>query len=573
MKLLIRCAMTLLASLLLLAACRPVQSPAQALPGTNWLLSSLEGQMPLPGANITLQFGVDGTASGSDGCNRYSTSYTVNQSSISFGQPAATTMMACAEPVMRQAETYLQALGRANRFQLQNDLLILLDGQAVLATFVAEAQGLAGTSWQVTAYNNGAGAVVSTILGSEISAVFDENGQIVGNGGCNDYFASYLATEGDISIGPVGATRQVCSSPPGVMEQESAYLAALGSAATYRVENSQLEMRDKAGAIAVQMARRLHVSLAPPEPTVPTAQVTAPGGVNVRSGPGTNYPVLGVAPCGAKGEVVGRSADGLWWAVSAPAVPGGLGWVSADFVAVTNAEDVSVIVVAPPVYVPPVVTPAPPPTPVPPPTATPAAQISFWADQTTIEQGQCTNLNWSVHNVQAVWVYPQGQPYQQYPQIGEGSQQVCPPVTTTYEMLVLERNGATTVRQVTINVIPAAPANPLAGTSWLVTGYNNGAGAMVTAISGTSLTAAFESSQISGSAGCNQYFGEYWVSGNSIAFGMLGMGQMMCADPIGIMEQEQQFLTALQSAASYRLEGNRLELYRADGILTVTLTR
>ncbi len=556
----------------LLAACRPVQSPAQALPGTSWELSSLHGLLPLPATSITLDLGVDGMASGADGCNRYSMPYAVEGTSIHFGAPAATTMMACPQPVMDQANTYLQALGQASTYTLQGSHFSLLDGREVLATFVAATQDLAGTQWQVTAYNDGGQAVVSVSLGSEITAAFDATGQVTGNGGCNDYFAPYQASGGTISIGAAGATRKSCASPAGVMEQESAYLAALQSAATYTIAADRLELRDATGAIAVQMARSIEIAVATPAPSTPTGRVTAPSGVNVRSGPGTNYPVIGVAPFGAEGAIVGRTADSQWWAVSIPSVPGGIGWVSDDYVAVTGAEDVPVIVVPPPVYVPPAPAPAPTPTPAPPPTATPSAQMAFWADQTTINQGECTTLYWSVENVQAVWVYPQGQPYQQYPQTGQGSQQVCPPTTTTYEMLVLMRDGTTTTMQVTITVIPAAPQNPLAGTTWLASSYNNGTGAVVSVIGGTTLTAAFDQSQISGNGGCNAYSGPYWVSGSNIAIGPLATNQMMCGEA-AVMDQEQQFLAALQSAATYQLNGSRLELRRADGALAVSFVR
>jgi heat shock protein HslJ len=300
--------------------------------------------------------------------------------------------------------------------------------------------------------------------------------------------------------------------------------------------------------------------------------VTAPSGVNVRSGPGTNYPVIGVAPFGAEGEIIGRTADSQWWAVSLPSAPGGIGWVSDDYVAVTGVEDVPVIAVPPPVYVPPAPAPAPTPTPAPPPTATPSAQLAFWADQTTINQGECTTLHWSVENVQAVWVYPQGQPYQQYPQTGQGSEQVCPPTTTTYEMLVLKRDGTTATMQVTITVIPAAPQNPLAGTAWQVSSYNDGTGAVVSVLGSTTLTAVFDQSQVSGNGGCNAYSGPYWVSGANIAIGPLASNQMMCGEA-AVMDQEQQFLVALQSASTYQLDGSRLELRRADGALAVILVR
>jgi heat shock protein HslJ len=41
----------------------------------------------------------------------------------------------------------------------------------------------------------------------------------------------------------------------------------------------------------------------------------------------------------------------------------------------------------------------------------------------------------------------------------------------------------------------------------------------------------------------------------------------MCNDPEGVMDQESQFLAALESAATYKIEGTRLELRTADGAL------
>lgn len=92
------------------------------------------------------------------------------------------------------------------------------------------------------------------------------------------------------------------------------------------------------------------------------------------------------------------------------------------------------------------------------PTATPAANISFSANPTTINQGECAVLSWNVQNVQAVFLYPVGEPWQQYPTVGQGTRTVCPNTTTTYELRILNTNGSTEVRQITIQVIPAPNA-------------------------------------------------------------------------------------------------------------------
>ncbi len=99
----------------------------------------------------------------------------------------------------------------------------------------------------------------------------------------------------------------------------------------------------------------------PPAPPAGVPTATAVDFVNVRSGPGTNYPVLVVAPIGATGEVSGKSADGAWWQVkiSTQYSADGFGWVSADWVYTQGTENVPVVE-APPA--PPVVESTPPPT-------------------------------------------------------------------------------------------------------------------------------------------------------------------------------------------------------------------
>ena len=159
---------------LALAACQPGTLPIEApdaapdaapvaaltLPAPTGLLSSLDGALPLADVLVTLDFGADGTVSGSDGCNRFSTSYTQDGSSLTIDQPMASTMMACEEPVMNQAAAYSAALAATTGFLGSERQLVLRDGDQILATFVAttEAEGetgeaaaasaaLAGTSW------------------------------------------------------------------------------------------------------------------------------------------------------------------------------------------------------------------------------------------------------------------------------------------------------------------------------------------------------------------------------------------------------------------------------------------
>ena len=67
--------------------------------------------------------------------------------------------------------------------------------------------------------------------------------------------------------------------------------------------------------------------------------------INVRSGPGVDYPSYGLAKKGDKALILGVSADGAWWVIELPTyvAPDGRGWVSAEYVTATNADNVAVI--------------------------------------------------------------------------------------------------------------------------------------------------------------------------------------------------------------------------------------
>jgi heat shock protein HslJ len=130
--------------------------------------------------------------------------------------------------------------------------LILLDAKAnTLATFTAQNRSLSGTSWRVTAYNNGKQAVVSVIIDSELTANFKADGNLGGSAGCNSYAATYKTSGKSINISQTAATKKMCTRPTRVMEQEAQYLKALATAATYRLDGDRLELRTALGALAM----------------------------------------------------------------------------------------------------------------------------------------------------------------------------------------------------------------------------------------------------------------------------------------------------------------------------------
>jgi heat shock protein HslJ len=119
-----------------------------------------------------------------------------------------------------------------------------------------------------------------------------------------------------------------------------------------------------------------------------------------------------------------------------------------------------------------------------------------------------------------------------------------------------------------------AASQDLSGTSWNVIGYNNGKQAVVSVMAGTEMDIQFgKDGTVSGKSGCNTYNGPYTVTGNQIKIGPLASTMMACSDPAGIMDQEQQYLAALATAATYQIEGNVLELRTSDGALAADFNK
>jgi heat shock protein HslJ len=119
-----------------------------------------------------------------------------------------------------------------------------------------------------------------------------------------------------------------------------------------------------------------------------------------------------------------------------------------------------------------------------------------------------------------------------------------------------------------------AQTQDLADTSWEVTAYNNGQQAVTSVLAGTTITAEFgQDGTLSGNSSCNDYSGPYKTAGNQIKIGPLGSTKKACADPAGVMDQEAQYLAALETVAIFKIEGKVLELRRADGALAVDYTK
>jgi putative lipoprotein len=128
------------AALSLLVACGQAQSPEpqpvgeeevaavdtpNELEDTRWVAESITGEPSAEGVTSTVAFAADGKVSGNAGCNDYFGSYALEGDSIGFGHMGATQKMCVHEEFMEQEARFLEALNRAERYSVDDGVLVI----------------------------------------------------------------------------------------------------------------------------------------------------------------------------------------------------------------------------------------------------------------------------------------------------------------------------------------------------------------------------------------------------------------------------------------------------------------
>ena len=103
---------------------------------------------------------------------------------------------------------------------------------------------LAGTNWALTSYGSPGSASPPV---REATIRFDESGTASGTTGCNSYSGEYKVDDNSLSIGPIAATEMACLDPPGIMEQESAFLRILSAVTDFELEADELTLSGPEG--------------------------------------------------------------------------------------------------------------------------------------------------------------------------------------------------------------------------------------------------------------------------------------------------------------------------------------
>ncbi|MQY58033.1 MAG: DUF4382 domain-containing protein [Clostridia bacterium] len=113
----------------------------------------------------------------------------------------------------------------------------------------------------------------------------------------------------------------------------------------------------------------------------------------------------------------------------------------------------------------------------------------------------------------------------------------------------------------------------LEDTAWILQSYGE-PGNLKDVLIDTEITAEFVSSEgtVRGSAGCNSYSGSYEVEDSNLSIpGPIAVTEMYCMEPEGVMDQEQEYLAALQLAESYEIDDDELQMNCGSQVLVFSL--
>ena len=241
--------------LVVAAACSAGPGAGGQLEGTQWVLSSVwqDGALTVVPETSYADAEFDShRVAGFAGCNTYDAVYRAGGRSLLVTQPR-TTLMACDPDSMALEQAYLAALANSRFYTSQRDTLTVYDGDrnAILVYDAAPRNPLLG-EWIVAAYGVPPSTVQSILPDTQLDVAFGI-ASVGGHAGCNSFTGTY-GTNGDVvRVSQLATTRIACDQP--VMDQETAFLAALQGVARIDSRGTQLNLEDRDGHLLVGLVR------------------------------------------------------------------------------------------------------------------------------------------------------------------------------------------------------------------------------------------------------------------------------------------------------------------------------
>ncbi|OGO38758.1 MAG: hypothetical protein A2W35_02100 [Chloroflexi bacterium RBG_16_57_11] len=448
-------------------------------------------------------------------------------------------------------------------------------------------------NWYLVSYNN----TLSSPGVQEPYTRFNPDGTLIGYTGCKDLSANFQTSFNQISITNLSLGRGTCPDTP-LQQQEDALVAILGSARSYFVADTALQIAGDAGFLNYSLTQvNRPEEIQPPQAVIQAVTQAETGQVVVFDGSASTGQVPLVAwkwdfgdGTGASGVVVQHVYPNPGTFVVGLTVTdqrGQSGSASQQIHILARPIPTAPPTLPPPTLPPPTPTqqaptlPAPtvaPPTPqaptlppptVAPPTPTPEPQLEppqaniagprqgfigepvvFDASASQPGSSPIVSYNWTFGNGGVSPVSPDPSVSTIYDRAGD------------YEVtvFVVDANGLDSYASTRITIDAR-----LETAVWTLPTLNG-----QPLVPGTAITLQFLQGRLTGFAGCNTYEGSYTATDNgdgtySIVGQQISTSRMTC--PAEIMTQENAYLAALQQVTTASIQENRLTLTYPAGTL------
>jgi len=109
--------------------------------------------------------------------------------------------------------------------------------------------------------------------------------------------------------------------------------------------------------------------------------------------------------------------------------------------------------------------------------------------------------------------------------------------------------------------VPASQQFELSGTRWILKSMHG-----QELLKDTAITLKITKGEFSGSSACNFYGAKYTIQPkNGIEINEVAHTEMACYEPAGILEQEEEYISTIQKATSYSIDGENLFIVDEQG--------
>ena len=205
--------------------------------GKEWKLIEVKDKMVPQDSKAGFMLTIDRKVIGSTGCNRMNGTYElIKNREIKFG-PIATTRMACPEDEVNEIERlFTEAISSTNSWNIENDVLLLLDGKKVVAKLNKGEQsaGLNG-SWELNFITGPRITFEGLYPDKKPTMIVNlSDSSASGNSSCNSYTVPMEVDGQKISFGEGLATLMACEG-----DGETVFFQTLRKVKSYKLSEDK----------------------------------------------------------------------------------------------------------------------------------------------------------------------------------------------------------------------------------------------------------------------------------------------------------------------------------------------